>query len=190
MDFLSCDRSRGYDPVQRSRFRFSVRSPQKYSEQPLRGESHTLASRENVLLVFPGREFSLPLGEVSPNPSSQKIQSKGVMMIKGRQRKEKRPTICIRLEQSEKDRIERLAEKCGLSVTEYLILRGTGYEPKPIPCEAVFGLIKRLDELIDKDVSPRVNDEAESVLKDITANLIYPVREGGESLLPQQDSGP
>ena len=111
------------------------------------------------------------------------------MRIKGRQRKEKRPTICIRLEQSEKDRIERLAKKCGLSVTEYLILRGTGYEPKPVPYDAVFGLIKRLDGLIDRDISPEVNEEAETVLKDITASLIYPVREGGDGLSPQQGSG-
>lgn len=111
------------------------------------------------------------------------------MPIKGRQKNEKRPTISIRLEQSEKDRIERLANKCGLSVTEYLILRGTGYEPKPVPYDAVFGLIKRLDKLIDRDISPELNAEALALMKDITDKLVYPVREEADDLLPQQDSG-
>ena len=112
------------------------------------------------------------------------------MYIKGRTKKEKRPTICIRLDKPEKDKIERLSKKCGLSVTEYLILRGTGYEPKPVPYDAVFELIKRLDDLIDRDISPEVNAEAEALLKDITNTLVYPVREEGDCLLPQQDSGP
>ena len=103
-------------------------------------------------------------------------EKKEVIFIKGRQPKEKRPTITIRLDQPEKDKIERLAKRCGLSVTEYLILRGTGYEPKIVPYDAVFTLIKRLDELIDKDISPEVNAEAMTVLKAVTASLVYPIK--------------
>ena len=114
---------------------------------------------------------------------------KEAIFIKGRQPKEKRPTITIRLDQPEKDKIEWLAKRCGLSVTEYLILRGTGYEPKIVPYDAVFTLIKRLDELIDKDISPEVNAEAMTVLKAVTASLVYPKKEGRDDLLPPQDSG-
>ncbi|MCR5637003.1 MAG: hypothetical protein K6F76_07500 [Clostridiales bacterium] len=112
-----------------------------------------------------------------------------MILIKGRQPKEKRPTITIRLNQSKKNKIERLAKKCGLSVTEYLILRGTGYEPVVVSYDAVFALIKRLDELIDKDISPEVNAEAMTVLKAVTASLVYPVKEEGDALLQQLDSG-
>ena len=70
-----------------------------------------------------------------------------------------------------------------------MILRGTGYEPVVVPYEAVFALIKRLDDLIDKDISPEVNEEAMTVLKAVTASLVYPVKEGGGVLLPPQDSG-
>ena len=75
-------------------------------------------------------------------------------------------------------------------MTEYLILRGTGYDPVVVPYDAVFALIKRLDDLIDKDISPEVNKEAMTVLKAVTASLVYPVKEGGGMLLPQSDSGP
>jgi hypothetical protein len=74
-------------------------------------------------------------------------------------------------------------------VTEYLILRGTSYDPVVVPYDAVFALIKRLDNLIDKDISPEVNEEALTVLKAVTASLVYPVKEGGGVLLPQQDYG-
>ena len=75
-------------------------------------------------------------------------------------------------------------------MTEYLILRGTGYDPVVVSYDAVFALIKRLDDLIDKDISPEVNKEAMTVLKAVTASLVYPVKEGGGVLLPPLDSGP
>ena len=70
-----------------------------------------------------------------------------------------------------------------------MILRGTGYDPVVVPYDAVFALIKRLDDLIDKDISPEVNEEAMTVLKAVTASLVYPVKEGGGVLLPQLVSG-
>ena len=75
-------------------------------------------------------------------------------------------------------------------MTEYLILRGTGYEPVAVSYDAVFALIKRLDDLIDKEISPELNEEAMTVLKAVTASLVFPVKEGGGVLLPQSDSGP
>ena len=153
--------------------------------------SQTLTSRENVLHRFPDRRAK-PLrtqGDCVPLTPSCRIFYRKVIFIKGRQPKEKRPTITIRLDQPEKDKIERLAKQCGLSVTEYLILRGTGYEPKIVPYDAVFTLIKRLDELIDKDISPEVNAEAMTVLKAVTASLVYPKKEGRDDLLQQQDCG-
>ena len=74
-------------------------------------------------------------------------------------------------------------------MTEYMILRGTGYDPIIVPYDAVFALIKRLDDLIDKDISSEVNKEAMTVLKAVTASLVYPVQEGGGVLLPPQDYG-
>ena len=49
-----------------------------------------------------------------------------------------------------------------------MILRGTGYDPVVVPYDAVFALIKRLDDLIDKDISPEVNEEA--IMEEMTNN--------------------
>ena len=62
-------------------------------------------------------------------------------------------------------------------------------QPVVVPYDAVFALIKRLDDLIDKDISPEVNEEAMTVLKAVTASLVYPVKEGGGVLLPPLDYG-
>lgn len=46
---------------------------------------------------------------------------------------EKESTITFRLPQAEKDKISRIAKRCGLSKSEYLKQRALGYEPKAQP---------------------------------------------------------
>ncbi|MCM1078273.1 MAG: metalloproteinase [Bacteroidales bacterium] len=46
--------------------------------------------------------------------------------------KEKRDsTISFRVNGSQRIRIEELAEKCGMSISSYVLSRASGYEPKP-----------------------------------------------------------
>ena len=42
-----------------------------------------------------------------------------------------RKLINIRVTEKEKVQLDRLAQKCGLSLSEYLRKRGLGYEPGP-----------------------------------------------------------
>ncbi len=46
-----------------------------------------------------------------------------------RNTKEKLARIEIRVKSEDKDKIKRLAEKCNLSISEYLVQRALGYEP-------------------------------------------------------------
>ena len=46
-----------------------------------------------------------------------------------RNTKEKLARIEIRVKSKDKDKIKRLAEKCNLSISEYLVQRALGYEP-------------------------------------------------------------
>ena len=46
-----------------------------------------------------------------------------------RNSKEKFARIDIRVNQKDKDKIKRFAEKCNLSVSEYVAQRALGYEP-------------------------------------------------------------
>ena len=45
--------------------------------------------------------------------------------------KEKDKRVELRLPAKEKEQLEQLAKKCGLSLSEYLRKRGLGYEPGP-----------------------------------------------------------
>ena len=65
--------------------------------------------------------------------------------------------IVARVTQKEKDRISDLAKRCGLSTTEYLRQRALGYEPKPVPPDALFRFCERLDALIEQPFSAEVN---------------------------------
>lgn len=49
-----------------------------------------------------------------------------------RKPKEKFARIDIRVNQKDKDKIKQLAEKCNLSISEYLVQRALGYEPRTV----------------------------------------------------------
>ena len=97
--------------------------------------------------------------------------------------------IVARVTQKEKDRISDLAKRCGLSTTEYLRQRALGYEPKPVPPDALFHFCERLDALVEQPFSEEVNAAALTLLKDISAELITPRKENMRKWQPQ-DSGP
>ncbi len=61
--------------------------------------------------------------------------------------------IAVRVTQREKDRITNLAGHCGLSTTEYLRQRALGYEPKPVPPDALFHFCEKLDALVEAPFS-------------------------------------
>ncbi len=95
--------------------------------------------------------------------------------------------IAVRVTQREKDRITNLAGRCGLSTTEYLRQRALGYEPKPVPPDALFPFCERLDALVEAPFSEEVNRQALQLLRDMASVLIAP---GKEASWQPQDSGP
>jgi hypothetical protein len=105
--------------------------------------------------------------------------------IDERQRKVVGIRIVARATQKEKDRISDLAKRCGLSTTEYLRQRALGYEPKPVPPDALFHFCERLDALIEQPFSAEVNAAALTLLKDISAELITPRKENMRKWQPQ-----
>ena len=59
----------------------------------------------------------------------------------------KNKNLFIRVSQKEKNIIELNAEKCGLSVSEYLRQRALGYMPRTVLPEVFFSFNDKLDEL-------------------------------------------
>ena len=50
--------------------------------------------------------------------------------------------IAVRVTVKEKDKIQSKARKCGLSTTEYVKQRALGYEPRTVPPDALFVVLK------------------------------------------------
>ena len=97
--------------------------------------------------------------------------------------------IVARVTKKEKYRISDLAKRCGLSTTEYLRQRALGYEPKPVPPDALFHFCERLDALVEAPFSTEVNEMAMTLLKEITKEIILPRKEDTRRWQPQV-SGP
>jgi len=55
--------------------------------------------------------------------------------------------INIRVTLQEKAKLERDAERCNLSLSEYLRLRGNDYEPQPAPTKEYFELTRLLTDI-------------------------------------------
>ena len=104
--------------------------------------------------------------------------------------KEKKQTITLRLNPAEKERIRRMAKRCGLSTTEYMKQRALQYEPKTVPPEALFHLQEAIGGLQNLSSSSETDVKINAVLEEIIKTLMLPGKEGRKSSWQSQDSGP
>ena len=111
---------------------------------------------------------------------------------------DKNARIELRVTQSEKNKIARIAESCGLSQSEYLRQRALGFAPRAVLPDVFFDfnqtLCRLCDEVADK-VSPETGRRLLEVASLIQRQLLLPekssVREVREevALWQQQVSG-
>ena len=78
--------------------------------------------------------------------------------------KEKPARIEIRTEPRKKKRIQQLADKCNLSVSEYMVQRALGYEPRSVLPDAFYRFYSKLCDV--------TNELKESVTPETEARLI------------------
>lgn len=82
-----------------------------------------------------------------------------------------------RVTQSEKKKIARLAESCGLSQSEYVRQRTLGYAPRTVQPDVFFDFYQTLcrlcDEVADK-VSPETERKLLEVVDEIQQRLLLP----------------
>ena len=90
---------------------------------------------------------------------------------------DKNARIELRVTQSEKNRIARLAESCGLSQSEYIRQRTLGYAPRTVLPDVFFDFYQMLcrlcDEVADK-VSPETERKLLEVVDEIQQRLLLP----------------
>ena len=127
--------------------------------------SQTVTSRETVLTV-----------------SAYKIKERIDVM-----NEVKNKNLFVRVSEKEKNLIERNAERCGLSVSEYLRQRALGYMPRAVLPEVFFSFNDKLDELciaVEGKITEDTEAKTITLIDEITAELILPQKER------QAQSGP
>ena len=90
---------------------------------------------------------------------------------------DKNARIELRVTQSEKNKIAKLAENCGLSQSEYVRQRTLGYAPRTVLPDVFFDFYQTLcrlcDEVADK-VSPETERKLLEVVDEIQRQLLLP----------------
>ena len=90
---------------------------------------------------------------------------------------DKNARIELRVKQSEKNKIDKLAENCGLSQSEYVRQRTLGYAPRTVLPDVFFQfyqiLCRLCDEVADK-VSPETERKLLEVVDEIQQRLLLP----------------
>ena len=90
---------------------------------------------------------------------------------------DKNARIELRVTQSEKNKIAKLAENCGLSQSEYVRQRTLGYAPRTVQPDVFFDFYQTLcrlcDEVADK-VTPDTERKLLEVVDEIQRQLLLP----------------
>lgn len=104
--------------------------------------------------------------------------------------KEKLARIEIRAKPKEKDKIKRIADKCNLSVSEYVVQRALGYEPRTVPPDVFFDFYNKLCELCNSsELTPETESKLLALIDEIHSELLLPRKEDMRKWRPP-DSGP
>ena len=102
--------------------------------------------------------------------------------------KERANSIYVRVTEKEKIRIKNKADKCGLTISEYLRKRTLGYSPKAILPESFYefsGKLSDLYEQIDKGYSTELEERILSLIDEIQLKLLAPERNDETTGPPQ-----
>ena len=110
--------------------------------------------------------------------------------------KEKDKRVELRLPAKEKDQLEQLAKKCGLSLSEYLRKRGLGYVPGPFLDDRFYAVYSKLCEISNLPLQPETEAALIAVLNDLQQNLFLPRKQKQKEIIEEvnlsqrPDSGP
>ena len=87
---------------------------------------------------------------------------------------EKKSRVELRLTAKEKEKLEQIAKKCGLSLSEYLRKRGLGYEPGPFLDDRFYAVYTKLCEISNLPMSPETEAALMAIFNDLQQNLFLP----------------
>ncbi|HCG35301.1 MAG TPA: hypothetical protein DER23_03050 [Clostridiales bacterium] len=99
--------------------------------------------------------------------------------------KEKPARIEIRTEPGKKKRIQQLADKCNLSVSEYMVQRALGYEPKSVLPDAFYRFYSKLCDVtneLKESVTPETEARLIELVEYIYSTLLLPYKKTAEEI--------
>lgn len=92
--------------------------------------------------------------------------------------KEKFARLELRVKPKDKDKIKRFADKCGLSVSEYVVQRALGYAPRTVQPDVFFDFYSKLCELCNTtEFTPTIENKLLSLLDEMHSELILHEKE-------------
>ena len=92
--------------------------------------------------------------------------------------KEKFARIDIRIKPKDKEKIKRIAEKCNLSVSEYVVQRALGYAPQTVQPDVFFDFYNKLCELCNSsEITPETENKLLALIDEIHSELLLPEKE-------------
>ena len=88
--------------------------------------------------------------------------------------KEQKSHIDLRVSPEEKQKIDYIAAKCGLTTSEYLRQRALGFAPRVVPPESFWRFCEVAGELMERGISPEVNDALLQLIHNTAKDVLIP----------------
>ena len=104
--------------------------------------------------------------------------------------KEKNARLELRLSAKEKAQLDKLAQKCGLSLSEYLRKRGLGYEPGPLLNDRFYEVYSKLCEISNLPLQPDTEAVLITILNDLQKNLFLPRKQTQKEIVEEVNGDP
>ena len=98
--------------------------------------------------------------------------------------------INIRVTEKEKAQLDKLAQKCGLSLSEYLRKRGLGYEPGPLLDDRFYEVYSKLCEISNLPLQPDTESVLITILNDLQQNLFLPRKQTQKEIVEEVNGDP
>ena len=96
-----------------------------------------------------------------------------------------RKLINIRVTEKEKAQLDQLAQKCGLSLSEYLRKRGLGYEPGPFLDDRFYAVYAKLCEISNLPLQLDTEAVLIAMLNDLQQNLFLPRKQKQKEIVEE-----
>lgn len=96
----------------------------------------------------------------------------------------------LRLSAKEKAKMEDIAQKCGLSLSEYLRKRGLGFAPGPFLDDRFFEAYIKLCQISNLPLKPETEAALTAIFQEMEKNLFVPCKQTQQEIMEEITGDP